>query len=559
MRWKELLQTYPLRLCGPDKNPEIVDITDDSRRVHPGVLFVCISGTRVDGHAYLREAVDQGAVAVLLSDPDQMPEDLRSQIPWGIVEDARDAFAFCSQAFYGWPARSLRVVACIGGAGRKSVARLGQRLWTRLGLPAGVQYGMHLVLGEEDCLQSRSTPQAREYATGLAAAKQAGIHTVFLPLSTLDLELKRAGWIDPAAVILLGTDSLSPAEEAFLARAPLVILPANHPEQLKRGVERRKKLEGKGLAPTPQLDVQKPQAEREQRRITFLCPPFPVPDSRRDETEIPPPPADLILQTVEPWHESLSTVLTWSYRGIPQPTLTLRTPGAYAAENLMSLIALGLGFEESQDHEEGTGNWIEAVTAVAPTLQIPGHTEPWITPSGLRGVIDSAWRAEDLERLQHRLRPWVQAGGRILLLYGSGGERPREDRIQQGHACVTGNADWVCLTVSHPRSEGGESVVADLRAGVAEALSERGQQNLTVICEPDRRRAIQLLLQEAKPQDLCLLTGKGEEGYLIDKQTLELVTDREILESAGAIFDKKASQSPKHDPLNRNRKADNHR
>lgn len=502
------LQTYPVRAASCPDRLLLEDVVYDSRRVRPGVAFVCIRGSLQDGHLFLREALAKGAAAVVLEDPEvwrsiagaaAAPEG-RDAVAFVLVDDAREALASLCEACYGQPDRRLALIACAGDAGRESMARLGAALLRRAGFSTGWMAGMRLEINGEEVCTGRSVPQAREYATGLAAMVQAGCEAALLPLSHEAWHWKRAAFLTPS-VAWTGELAALPelAEKEALLEAEALII--------RTGTEAAREL-----------------AEEAKKRGRLVL--------RYGFTEE----ADVRVLSIEPLRRpdgslSLQTRLEWSLFGEKQEALLLPVPGSLHALHVLGLRCLWelvsrglLRHKPGGETEKRTPAESERLfRSFAEEAFLCGHSEPLMLKNGLRLVIDSAWREDRLEALLRSLRPWVEAPGRLVLLFGSGGERPYEDRLAQGRACAHG-ADAVILTVSNPRSEGGRRVVSQLLEGYR-AGGGRSEPGLY----PDRREALAALLELGRPEDLLVVAGRGEEEYLIDAQSLDFLTDRELL------------------------------
>lgn len=479
------VRAYPGCLAYGGMDVQVDAVTYDSRSVRPGMVFVCVPGFVEDGTRFWEEARVQGAAAFVVETQEARMALEKQGVPWALVESAREALAYFSQLFMDWPAQTLRVQACFGASGRESLARLLQTWFQSVTGRAACLYGMQQVFGDLCYYGGRTVPQALEWAKGLAAAKQAGMDWVFVPIAEAALELHRAAWMDWDTVYLLPgapDPNCKAFRDSLLKARRAVVCVEDAVGRSWYQLFRDRNIPCLRVGRSEEADVQI-TASASQEQAAFLgqqvrC---------RFETQ----------------------------QGVHEQVWDLQVPGPFHPLNL----AMGwarLLMEENADLDRAAQGLTDLI--------LPGHTEPVVTGSGKRLVLDAAWRPEPLRALLRGLRPWVQPGGRLLLLFGSGGERPREQRLELGRVCAE-EADGVILTVSHPRSEGSEGIVAQLEEGFLQV------ENRPVCrCIPDRKQAILALLEESTPQDLCILAGRGEEGYLIDAKSLEFGSDASVLE-----------------------------
>lgn len=538
MAWtfQQLIREYPVGVRTCHLDAVLTDVAYDSRRVRPGSLFVCIRGRKTDGHLYFEEAVRRGAAAILVESVQAVPQAYWQAFPWAQVEDAREALGFACQRLWGWPAEQLQLVTCIGESGRETYARLAFELDRICADPrrSGVLYRMNLAWETLDhqlemVYTSRSVPQAREYATGLATLVQAGVKRAYLPLSRESLNLKRAAWMRPTYVLI---GDWQPEETELAAVKTLL-------QGAEGVVLARETTSSKGF------EVLYHWAKAHHKRVI---------------TYGSHPQADVRLIEVQPQAgEGLGLRLKWAFKGQVQQPLQLRLATRFLVRGLLAWMALALleqqpaplegelganevfaaaGQPHSVCHSDAcapaaahstlsldpdTLARLKTLSRAAQAVQLPDHAQAWISPQGHRYLLDGAWRPEQLAHLLADVRPFVQPGGRLHLVYGSGGGRPEADRLAQGAACARG-ADYSWLTVSQPRNEDPHQIVQALLQGHATVAPDRAS------AYPTRLEALSACAAQLKPADLCVVAGLGEEGYQIDQHTLDFTTDRERLE-----------------------------
>ena len=448
---------------------EVGGISHDSRRVVPGDLFCCVPGRVSDGHTHAAEAVDRGAIGLLCEHfiPELIDQDVvQTRIAEGTM---RPVMARLAAAFYGYPARDLLTIGVTGTNGKTTVTQLLGDLLGAAGRPTNV---MGTLSG------TRTTPEATEVQRVLAGVRDrqksdGQRHAVALEVSSHALVQSRVEGIhfDVAVFTNLSHDHLDyhgTMEAYFEAKAMLFT-----PSHALRGV----------------VNVDDPWGQRllERARIPTIA------VRHADATDI----------VLRPGHSEF----TWRGQRITMP-LT----GAVNVDNalLAAEAALALG-----EPELGPVEIARAMGHLAPVpgrLQViaapdPGQAE---TAGGDRPsftvLVDYAHTPAGLEVVLGEARGLAPAG-RVLCVFGCGGNRDREKRPLMG-AAAAHLSSLAFLTSDNPRDEDPLAIIEEVLVGIP-----GGRANPRVVVESDRGVAIRLALDAARPGDIVVIAGKGHETY----------------------------------------------
>jgi UDP-N-acetylmuramoyl-L-alanyl-D-glutamate--2,6-diaminopimelate ligase len=430
---------------GAPEGPMVTSVTHDSRAVRPGALFCCLVGSRTDGHAYAAGAVAAGAVALLCERP------LTLDVPQVVVADARAAMAQVAAAFFGHPSRLMSVVGVTGTNGKTTATHLLQAILEADGRHAaviGTLSGAH------------TTPESTELQARLAQLAAEGTDAVAMEVSSHALVQHRVDgtWFEVVAFINLSQDHLDyhqTMEQYFAAKASLF-----DPARARVGV----------------VNVDDAWGRRLLDRARLALRPF----SHADAVGL----------------EIGRDGSTFAWDGAP---VHLRLSGDFNVVNALAAAAsareLGVGaaaVAEGLGAVSSVPGRFERVDGGGPVAVIVDYAH---TPAGLEQVLAAARRvATDGDR-----------AGRVIVVFGAGGDRDRAKRPAMGVA-ATRLADLAVLTSDNPRNEDPSVIIDEVRAGAVAA--DRAD---ALVVEPDRRAAIGLAIAEARPGDVVVIAGKGHE------------------------------------------------
>jgi UDP-N-acetylmuramoyl-L-alanyl-D-glutamate--2,6-diaminopimelate ligase len=470
---------------------EIGALAYRSESVAEGALFFCVPGFTADGHDFAPDAVQRGAAALICERP------LGLGVPEVVVESVRASMAPIAAAFYGHPTRELRVVGVTGTNGKTTTAFLVRHLLERAGIRTGLLGTIWSVIGGRRDEVVRTTPEAIELQRTFRQMLDAGDAACAMEVSSHALDLHRADAIDFDCAIFtnLTQDHLDfhgTLEDYFGAKRRLFVPPRSRPPQI--AVVNVDDEWGTRLA--RELDESGHGAP-----ITFAI--------GRD--------ADLRAHGVR-WSASGAS-FTCAADG-EEARVELPLPGLFNVSNALGALgaarALGVPLAD-------------AASALASAPSVPGRFEAVDEGQRFTVLVDYAHTPDSLENVLVAARELLAQtrGGRLVCVFGAGGDRDREKRPLMG-AAARRLADHVVVTSDNPRSEDPDAIIAAIVEGAQAAV---GESDLEV--EPDRSRAIERAIALARDGDVVLIAGKGhEQGQELADGRKVAFDDREVAREA---------------------------
>jgi UDP-N-acetylmuramoyl-L-alanyl-D-glutamate--2,6-diaminopimelate ligase len=468
-------------------DPAIAGLDYDSRRVKPGWCFVAMRGETTDGNRYIDAALQAGAVAVA---SDSLPP--RPGIPWAQVTHGRRALARLSVNYYGRPAERLSITGITGTNGKTTTSFLLYAMLRASGGKATLLGTVEYRIGDEVLAAPHTTPEALELNQLFARAVEAGCTEVVMEVSSHALEQQRVYGVpfDVAVFTNLTRDHLDyhgTMEEYFASK---IIL-----------------FRGCGTGP-PRAAVINLDDEYGQRLLK-LC---------RKQTE-------LITYGIDAgdFHAKDLSIENAGVKftlATPRGEIPIWSPllGRVNVHNLLAAAAAAY----ARDLEPG------AIAKAAEQLsRVAGRFERVDAGQPFTVIVDYAHTDDALRNLTAVARDFLaQRGGqgRVITVFGCGGDRDRSKRPLMGEAAGRGS-DFVVLTSDNPRSENPLDIMNDALPGL-----QRSSVRYTM--EPDRRKAIALAIEEAQPGDIVLIAGKGHEKVQVSSTGASPFDDIEVARDA---------------------------
>jgi UDP-N-acetylmuramoyl-L-alanyl-D-glutamate--2,6-diaminopimelate ligase len=453
-----------------DATVEIRDLAYDSRRVGQGTLFFCFPGERTDGHDFAPTAVEAGASALVVERP------LELDVPQVQVDDARAAMAPIAATFNGDPTSELGVVGITGTNGKTTTAFLIRHLLESAGHRCGLLGTVQQVVGGQIEEVERTTPEAIDLQRTFDRMLESGDEYCAMEVSSHALVLHRADAIDFAAKVFtnLSQDHLdfhADMEDYFEAKRLL--------------------FSGEGGAPILELEggisvinIDDPYGRRLAEDLNCGAGGDCISYSAAGGT------ADLSARDVA-FDASGSRFTCVSSEEEIEVRIPL--PGDFNVANALAALsvahALGLDLEA-------------AAASLASAEQVPGRFESIDEGQPFAVVVDYAHTPDSLENVLRAARRVTE--GRLISVFGCGGDRDREKRPLMGRAGAE-LSDVAVVTSDNPRSEDPASIIRQIEAGIEESAPAE------VVVEQDRRAAIAMALGQAGEADTVVIAGKGHE------------------------------------------------
>ncbi len=492
VQWSELLDALAdvelavLEQAGGDV--AVDGLVHDSRSVRPGTCFACIPGATSDGHDFAAEAVARGASALLVERMLALP------VPQARVESVRAALGPAAARLWGEPSRALHCFGVTGTNGKTTTTYLLDTIARSAGMVPAIVGTTGVRVADETRASERTTPEADELQALLAELRDDGVTTVAMEVSSHALVQHRVDGVHFAAACFtnLSHDHLDyhgDLESYFLAKLEL-FTPARTP-----------------VAATNVDDhfgvrVAEVAAERGIDVWTYAL------DDER---------ADVGVRELELTLEGSSFTLV-DRRGEREAPVSTRSIGEFNVANVLAAgttaLASGIAFAD-------------VVAGLNLPVLVPGRAEPVRAGQPFTVVVDYAHTPDALERVLDAARG-VVGDGRVLVVFGCGGDRDRDKRPLMGAAAAS-HADLAVLTSDNPRSESPAAIAEDVLRGVRDVGGD-------VLVELDRRAAIRIALEHATAGDLVVIAGKGHEtGQTAAGQTVPFDDRAVALEELGGL------------------------
>ncbi len=471
-----------------DGNRLVQRITDDSRAVTDGSLFVAVKGERVDGHEFIEQAVKAGAVAVVAQ------ESLANGLPSFIrVADSRKALGLLGSRFHGDPSSHLKMIGVTGTNGKTTTTYLCKALLEGIGRQVGLIGTVGYQIGQETLPASHTTPGALDLQELLAKMVESRLTDAVMEVSSHALALDRTSGCeyDVAVFTNLTQDHLDfhrTMDEYFEAKLRLFTGLSGGQKVAKRAIVN--------------MDDPRGNAIREACSVPVWG--YAIQNQ-----------ADLRAERVR-----LSLTGTTFTAATPAGTFLVesRLVGEHNVYNLLGAIGVAL-------HEGATSDQI--CRATAHIANVPGRFERVSSGQDFTVVVDYAHTEDALLRLLTAAQELKT--GRIITVFGCGGDRDRGKRPKMGRAAVE-YSDVVVLTSDNPRTEDPMAILREVEVGVRDALARRRHVQYHLVS--DRREAIGAAIREAHRGDMVLIAGKGHEDYQIIGTKKFHFDDREVAREA---------------------------
>lgn len=464
MELKSLLSKVGHITVDGSQDCDIKSISYDSRHVEPGSLFVALRGEKVDGHRYIEQAVEKGAVAVVTQQ--DVPKINATVVR---VNETHRALAECAAAFYQNPSHYMKMVGITGTKGKTTVAFLVKHLCEQAFLRSGLIGTVRYEIGDRIVPASRTTPLSLDVHDLLFQMRSAGCKAAVMEVSSHALMQERVRGVefDVAVFTNLKQDHLDyhvTMEKYFEAKARLF---ENLPGQLRK--------RGKAV-----INIDDGYGTRLVERFSKQLPVITYGVGARADFRASGLKTDFTGTTFQLDAQEKSFLVRLPFMG------RFNMYNALAA--LASASALGLDLRT-------------AVLGLASAPAVPGRLERVPVKRQYQVYVDYAHTEDSLLNVMKTLREL--SPNRLIVVFGCGGNRDRAKRPLMG-AAVEQNADIAIITSDNPRKEQPEAIIEDIKKGF------RGGRYEVIV---DRKEAISRGIALAQPRDIVLIAGKGHETY----------------------------------------------
>jgi UDP-N-acetylmuramoyl-L-alanyl-D-glutamate--2,6-diaminopimelate ligase len=460
-------------------------IVHDSRAVAPGDVFVALRGTQRDGHDFVDRARERGALAVVVDRAYASTSAVATDAAVGtiVVPDTQLALSRLAAAFYGRPARAMRVAGVTGTNGKTTTTQVLATMLTAAGIATGIIGTLGARLGDERWPLENTTPLALELQALLAAMRERGARAVAMEVSSHALAQGRVADVPFAVAALTNVTrdhldfhgdmaSYAAAKRSLFDQTEHAVLNADDAYGARWAAELRARelpVTTYGFAADADLRATDVVMRADGSRFTL--------DGRTFETQL---------------------------------------PGRFNVENALAAIAMARVLGASDAH---------CADALANFERVPGRMEHF-GRGGIDVLVDYAHTPDALDAVLRAARETVR--GELVVVFGCGGDRDRGKRPQMGRI-ATERADRVYVTSDNPRSEDPQTIVDEIVSGIADRARVR------VVL--DRRLAIAEAVAAARAGDVIVVAGKGHETYQLAAGQTHHFDDREEVRRALAMRD----------------------
>ena len=486
MLLKEWLGELNYTLLQGSLDEEVNDVVFDSRKAGPGALFVCISGTKTDSHAFIPQVLSAGVKVLVVEKPVSVPLDVTVLL----AEQGREALALLSAARFGYPARELLMIGITGTKGKTTTAHMVRALLEAAGKKTGIIGTNGGGIGEKHYDTVNTTPESYELHRYFREMAEAGCECCVMEVSSQALKMCRVKGIvyDYAIFTNLSRDHIGENEhkdfEEYLfykkqifgqSRLGLVNVDDMHLEQITEGI--CCPWEGYGLDH---------EAKYQAKGIHFVS---------------------------EPDFVGLEFEICIEEKG-KQDFIPVRVniPGRFNVNNALAAAAVCLKAGVSK----------EVVCHGLEHLKLDGRMEIVYSSKKCCVIVDYAHNEVSMESLLSALREYQPK--RLVCVFGCGGNRSKDRRYSMGE--IAGKmADFSIITADNSRYEKVEDILADIRG----SIEKTGGAFVEI---PDRKEAIAYSLAHAQAGDMIAVIGKGHENYQEIEGVRYPFLDREVIRQA---------------------------
>jgi UDP-N-acetylmuramoyl-L-alanyl-D-glutamate--2,6-diaminopimelate ligase len=497
MQWNELIRDVTAVSCGTasiGNAAEINGVEYDSRRVSAGSVFVAMRGGMTDGNRYIDAAIAQGAAGIVTDSPEAFAQLAQNHpnVPTLLVEHGRTALAETSSAFFGHPERRLRATGVTGTNGKTTTAFLIEAILNSAARSSILVGTIEYHVAGEVRPSAHTTPESRDLFELMADGVALGVSELVMEVSSHALDQGRVAGIgfDVAVFTNLTRDHLDyhqTMEEYFSAKRLLfdgTRYPAPRVAVLNAGDSHAQELARVAAAAGAEV-------------VTYAI--GAGAHWRAEEIRLTPAGTEFTLVA-------------------PQGSARVKSGLAGEVNVLNLLAALAAAYAR--------GISFNALIAAIPTLHpVPGRFQPVDAGQPFTVIVDYAHTDDALCNLTALARQLVSnTNGRVITLFGCGGDRDRTKRPRMGQAAGEGS-DFVVVTSDNPRSEVPEAIIAEILPGVV-------LTGTRYAVEPDRAAAIALALAQAAPGEVVLIAGKGHEKEQILRERTIFFDDAQVALSA---------------------------
>jgi len=445
---------------GPTDIP-VAKVEFDSRKVGAGDAFVAIKGTLSDGHEYIQKAISLGATTIVC---EVLQDNEADGVTYVVVKSAHAALAFMAANYYGNPSENLKLVGVTGTNGKTTIATLLYQLFKNAGFKTGLLSTVKVMVDDKEYPATHTTPDSLSINGYLQEMTEVGCEYCFMEVSSHGIHQHRADGLLFAGGIFtnLSHDHLDyhnsfaeyrDVKKRFFDNLPKAAFALVNVDD-KNGI----------------IMLQNTAA----KKLTYALKTY----------------ADYKAQILE---NQLSGLLL----KVNGEEVWVKLIGTFNAYNLLAIYAtaVNLGLES-----------LEVLRLMSQLESVSGRFQFIVSPNNITAIVDYAHTPDALENVISTIENIRTRNEQLITVVGCGGDRDRTKRPVMAHI-ASNMSDRAIFTSDNPRSEVPEEIIEDMEKGVE---PQNYKKTVAVI---DRRQAIKIACQLARPNDIILIAGKGHETY----------------------------------------------
>ncbi|TXH23437.1 MAG: UDP-N-acetylmuramoyl-L-alanyl-D-glutamate--2,6-diaminopimelate ligase [Chitinophagaceae bacterium] len=478
MKLQDLLYKVRIQEIIGSSDIEVLDVQIDSRQVKDASLFIALHGSKVDGNAYINDAIKKGALVIVA---DQLPETINNYITYVKVDDAATAAGIIASNFYGNPSHQLKVVGVTGTNGKTTIATLLYNLFTKLGHRCGLISTVQNIVVSDVLPSTHTTPDVINLQKLLAQMLESQCEYVFMEVSSHAIHQKRIEGLDFKGAIFSN-------------------ITHDHLDYHKTFDEyiKVKKAFFDGLS-------------KDAFAITNI-------DDKRGDVMLQNTKAIKKTYSLKSMSDFKGKVLDNSFEGlhmmVDDREVFFKLIGSFNAYNLLAVYAAAqmLGVDKN-----------DVLVALSNIDGAVGRFDYIVSPKqNVIAIIDYAHTPDALENVLQTIKDLRKGFEQVITVVGCGGDRDPSKRPIMGNTAAQ-LSDKIIITSDNPRTEDPAEIIKQIEAGVVAADRRK------CISIADRKEAIKTAINLANANDIILVAGKGHETYQDINGVKHHFDDKEIV------------------------------
>lgn len=455
----------------------ITSVDFDSRKVKEGALFVATIGTQVDGHKYIAQAIDSGAIAIVC---ETLPEEIRENVSYIKVENSQEALGYIASNWYDQPSSKIKLIGVTGTNGKTTIATLLHQTFSNLGYYCGLLSTIENQIGQQIIPSTHTTPDAISLNELLDKMVNEGCSYCFMEVSSHALNQGRTAGLDFDGAIFtnLTHDHLDYHKDfASYLKAKKIFF-----DQLKKEAFALTNSDDKN----GKVILQNCKAEKHTYSIHSL--------------------GDFSARIIENQINGLNLQ-------IDGRDVWFRLTGQFNAYNLLAIYGTAVLLGQNPD---------EVLSYLSNITSVDGRFDIIKSPEEITAIIDYAHTPDALLNVLRTIKEINTDHGRIIIVVGAGGNRDKKKRPEMARIAAE-YSDQVILTSDNPRFEKAEDIIKDMKDG----LSVKDLKKTISITS--REEAIKTAYALAQAKDIILIAGKGHETYQEIEGVRHHFDDKELI------------------------------